>query len=93
MRNTKRSGTCLLKKGHTKRKPRRQCFSLLLSLCMAVSMFGGAAFSPALAQEVDPEVEQAKPKEEPQEEFWEQTREEIKARLLQHIKEQTLIQK
>ena len=84
MRNTKRGGTRLLKKGHPKREPLCRWLSLLLSLCIVVSMLGGTVFSPALAQELGPEIEQAEPKK-PREELREETREEIKTRLLRQI--------
>lgn len=88
MRNTKRGGTRPLNKKHPKREPLRRWLSLLLGLCMAVSMFGGVAFSPVLAQELDPETEQTGPRGEFQEESRKETREETKDRLLRQIRKE-----
>ena len=74
MPNSERNDKRLFKKEHIKKESLCQWISLLLSLCMLVSLFSGMVSFTALALE----VEQTEPKEE--------TREEIKARLLQQIK-------
>ena len=76
MQNSKRDGKRLLKKEQLKKESLGRWLSLLLSLCMVVSLFGGVVSFPALAQG----IEQSEPEEE--------TREEIKTRLPRQIKEE-----
>ena len=83
MPNSERNDKRLFKKEHIKKESLCQWISLLLSLCMLVSLFSGMVSFTALALEVEQTeakkvIKQTEPKEE--------TREEIKARLLQQIK-------
>ena len=82
MRNSKWGGKRLLKKEHIKKGSLGRRLSLLLSLCMVVSLFGGAASFPARAREG------VQTEEETQTERKEETREEVKARLMRQIKEE-----
>ena len=79
MQNSKQGCKRLLKKEHIrhiKKGPLCRWLSLLLSLCMMVSLFGGVVSFPTFARE----DEQTEPKAE--------NREEIKVRLLRQIEEE-----
>ena len=65
-----------MKKEHLRKESLCRWLSLVLSLCMVVSLFGGVVYFPALARE----TEQAETEEE--------SREEIKARLPRQIREE-----
>ena len=89
MQNNKWGGKRLLKKEYNKKKSRCRWLSLLLSLCMVVSLFGSVFSFPTLARE----IEQTEPRKESWEkikhtEANEETMEEIKTRLLWQIKEE-----
>ena len=86
MRNSKWGGKCLLKKEHIKKESLCRRFSLLSGFCMVVSLLGSVVSFPALALE----VEQTEAKNViKQTESKEETREEIKARLLLQIREES----
>ena len=88
MRNNK----CPLNKEYLKKEVLRRGLSLLLSLCMVVSLFCGVVTFPAFAQGSGQEPEQKQPqtetKEVPQKEILAEPRAEIKARLLRQIREE-----
>ena len=86
MRNSLWGGKCRLKKEHIKKESLCRRFFLLPSLCMVAFLFGSVVFFPALARESEQTgakklIEQTEPKGE--------TWEEIKARLLLQIREES----
>lgn len=83
MRSSKRGGKRLLENKHIKKDHFCRWLSLLLSLCMAISLFGGMVSFPTLAREIEQTESKNENREEiRQTELKEETQEEIKARLL-----------
>ena len=99
MRISTRGGNSRIKNAYLKKESLHRGLSLLLSLCMVVSLFGCVISFPAFAQEISMEIDPSKPEDaegetredilqETGEDIPEETREEVKARLLRQIREE-----
>lgn len=90
MRNGSYGGRYLPKGRHSKKEVFHRRLSLLLSLCMILSIFAGVISFPAVARNAGPEIGQPAIQEDTQEPspeiVVEETREEIKVRLMRQIR-------